>query len=76
MEHLIPSVVMDIGQPVPMPTTGGQSLIRMVTIDDAMPFHILISSDAEVSLMNLQVFLTMQIPVLGLVRDPLSKGLG
>jgi hypothetical protein len=39
--------------------TGGQTLIQKVTIDDAMPFHTLISSDAEVSLMSLHVFLTL-----------------
>jgi hypothetical protein len=31
----------------------------MVTIDDAMPFRILISNDAKVSIMSLQVFLTL-----------------
>jgi hypothetical protein len=36
-----------------MLTPRGQPLIQMVTIDDAMPFHVLINSDAEVNLMIL-----------------------
>jgi hypothetical protein len=39
--------------------TGGQPLIQTITIDDAMPFRILISSDAKVSMMSLHVFLTL-----------------
>jgi hypothetical protein len=52
-EHPAPPVIVDTGQPIPMLTTGGQPLIRMVTIDNAMLFHVLISSDEEISLMSL-----------------------
>jgi hypothetical protein len=58
VEHLAPPAVMDTGQPGSMPTRG-QPLTQMVTIDDAMPFRILISNDAKVSIMSLQVFLTL-----------------
>jgi hypothetical protein len=42
----------NIDQSVPTPTTVGQPLIRTITIDDVMPFHILITSDVEVSSMS------------------------
>jgi hypothetical protein len=67
----------DTGQPDSVPTPRGQPLIRMVTIDDVMPFHVLISSDVEVSLMSLQISLTLQVPISSLtptspVRGPSS----
>jgi hypothetical protein len=57
-EHPTPLVIVDIDRLVLTPTTGRQPLIRMVTIDDAIPFHVLISNDVEVSLMSMHVFLT------------------
>jgi hypothetical protein len=53
---------------------GGQPLIRTVTISDAMPFHMLFSRDAEVSLMSLQVFSTLQITISGLTSAPPVPG--
>jgi hypothetical protein len=52
-EHSAPLVVVDTDQSEFALTPGGQPLIRTVTIDDAMPFCVPISSDAEVSLMSL-----------------------
>jgi hypothetical protein len=46
----------------------------MVTINDAMPFHVLISSDDVASLMSLQVFLTLHIPISSLTPTPLVRG--
>jgi hypothetical protein len=48
----------------------------MVTIDDAMLFCILISSDAEVSLMSLYIFLTLHIPISSLTPVSPIQGLG
>jgi hypothetical protein len=62
-EYPVPPAIKDTGQLVSMPTIGGQPLTCMVTIDDAMSICILISNDAEVSLMSLHVFLTLQIPI-------------
>jgi hypothetical protein len=47
----------------------------MVTINDAMPFCILINHDSEVSLMSLHDFLTLQIRISILTRRDLSEGL-
>jgi hypothetical protein len=47
----------------------------MITIDDAMPFRVLFSRDAEVSLMSLHVFLTLQIPISGLNLTSPVRGL-
>jgi hypothetical protein len=46
----------------------------MVTINDIVPFHVLIHSDAEVSLMSLHVFLTLQIPISSLTSAPPIQG--
>jgi hypothetical protein len=46
----------------------------VVTISDAIPFHVLLSRDVEVSLMSLQVFLTLQIPILELVSALTVRG--
>jgi hypothetical protein len=73
VEHLAPPAVMDTGQPGSMPTRG-QPLTQMVTIDDAMPFRILISNDAKVSIMSLQVFLTLQIPISSLTPTSPVRG--
>jgi hypothetical protein len=35
----------------------------MVTIDNAMPYHVLINDGAAVSVMSLHVFMTLQIPI-------------
>jgi hypothetical protein len=53
MRNHAPPIVLDTGQPVPTAIIGGQPLIQTVTIDDAMPYHILISRDVELSLMSL-----------------------
>jgi hypothetical protein len=39
-----------------------------------MPFHVLISSDIEVSLMSMHVFLTMQIPTSSLILTSPVRG--
>jgi hypothetical protein len=50
---------MDTGQPASTSTPEGQPLTWTVTIDDAMPFHVLINNNVELSLMSLHVFLTL-----------------
>jgi hypothetical protein len=52
-KHYALLVIVDTSQPESIPTPGGLHLIRMITIDDTMPFTNLINSDAEVSLMSL-----------------------
>jgi hypothetical protein len=54
-----PLVIVDTDQSVSASTLGGQPLTRIVTIGDAMPFCVLFNRDVEVSLMILQVFLTL-----------------
>jgi hypothetical protein len=71
VELLAPFVIVDTGQLVPKPTTRGQPLTRMITIDDTMPFR----RDVEVSLMSLHVFLALQIPILGLNPTSPVQGL-
>jgi hypothetical protein len=39
-----------------------------------MPFHVLISSDTEVSVMTMLVFLTLQIPISSLTPAPPIRG--
>jgi hypothetical protein len=46
----------------------------MVTIDDSMPFLVLNNSDAEVSLMSLQIFLTLKILISSLIPTSLVQG--
>jgi hypothetical protein len=70
MELPAPPIVMDTGQPVSTPTIGGQPLTRTVTIDDAMPFFVLLSRDVEVSLISLHVFSTLHIPISALTLAP------
>jgi hypothetical protein len=65
-EHSTPLDLVDTSQAVSVPTLVIQPLVRTVTIDNAMPFCVLITSDVEVRLMSLQVFLTLQIPILSL----------
>jgi hypothetical protein len=62
-ENPAPLVIMDTGQSVPMTTARGQSLIWMVTINDGIHFVVVISSNAEVSLMSQHVFLTLKITI-------------
>jgi hypothetical protein len=49
-------------------------LIQTVTMNDVMPFHILINSDSEVILMSLHVFFTLQIPVSSLTPTSPIRG--
>jgi hypothetical protein len=61
-EHPAPPIVMDTGQLVPTATTRGQPLIHTVTIGNSIPFHIIISSDVEVILRSMHVFLPYRPP--------------
>jgi hypothetical protein len=74
MELLAPPVIMYADQQVSTLTPGGQLLTWTITISDAMPFCVLSSRDAEVSLMILQVFLTLQIPISELALASLAHG--
>jgi hypothetical protein len=65
----------DTGQPVSMASFEGQPLIQMVTIDNAMPYQVIIGEGAAVSMMSLQVFPTLQIPVSSLIQAPSSQDL-
>jgi hypothetical protein len=62
----LPPATMDISHPATTLMPRGQPLTQTLTIDGTMPFRVHISRDVEVSLMNLQVFLTLQIPISGL----------
>jgi hypothetical protein len=53
---------MDTSHPLSTPMFEDLPFTRTVTIDDAIPFHVLIRRDTEASLMSLQDFLTLQIP--------------
>jgi hypothetical protein len=59
-------IVVDTSQSVTTLTPRVQPLTQTVTIDDIMPFLVLVSRDVEVSLMSMQVLLTLQIPISGL----------
>jgi hypothetical protein len=48
----------------------------MVTIDNAMPYHVLVYDGATISMMSLQVFMTLQIPMSSLTLAPYLQGLG
>jgi hypothetical protein len=50
---------MDINHPATTLMPKGQPLTQTLTIDDTMPFCVHINRDVEVSLMNLQIFLTL-----------------
>jgi hypothetical protein len=73
-EHPAPPVVMDTKQPVLVQTTGGQPLTQLVTIGSIMPFRVLISSDAKLSMMSLQVFSSLQIPISSLTPASPIRG--
>jgi hypothetical protein len=47
----------------------------MVTIDDALPFPVLICNDVVVRLMSMHVFLTVQILISSLTPSSLSEAL-
>jgi hypothetical protein len=47
----------------------------MVTIDNAMPYHVLIDDGATVSVMSLHVFMTLQIPISRVTPMPSIRGL-
>jgi hypothetical protein len=49
-------------------------MVWTVTIDDVMPCHVLISRDADVSLVSLHVFMTLQIPASSLTLAPPIRG--
>jgi hypothetical protein len=57
-----------------MPTSGGQPLTQTVTINYAMRFHMLISSNAEAKLMSLHAFLTLQVPISSSTSTPPVRG--
>jgi hypothetical protein len=67
LEHLAPPIIMDTGQSAQMPIPRGQPMTQTVTINDAMPFCVLFSRYAKVSLKGLHVFLTLQILILSLM---------
>jgi hypothetical protein len=73
-QHSAPPIVMDTGQLASTSTPGGQPLTRTVTIDDATPFRVLNNKDVEVSLMSLQVFLTLQVLISGSTPTPPVRG--
>jgi hypothetical protein len=67
MELPAPLIIVDISQSESAPTAEGHPLTQTVTIDDAMPFRMLFSRDANAILMSLRVFLTLKIPISELV---------
>jgi hypothetical protein len=71
---LLRPIVVDTDHLASMMTPRGQPLTQMVTTNDAMPFHMFISRDAKVSLMSLQVFSTLKIPILSLTLASPIRG--
>jgi hypothetical protein len=69
-----PPIIVDIAQPVSALMLEGQPLTQMVTISNAMPFHMLFSRDTEVILMSQYVFLTLLISILELAPAPSAWG--